>query len=90
MFDSVHLFKNFYNNYLNKVSEYTPYGRIEANFEHGKIIKFADKLNVKCLKPVAIERCNVSLAAHIFHESTIHVLIGTQHNMPSFQRWQDS
>ena len=92
-FDNIHLFKNFDTNFMNKkpvmYPEYPPFEQIHANFddivklhelELGKTVKYADKLNDKCLKPATIERSNVSLAVSVFHESTINWLEPTPLN----------
>ena len=97
LFDSTHLFKNFYNNFRNKrylfCPEYPPYGPQKANFDHvvkvyelelGKPVKFAQKLNDQCLNPAAIEKCNVSLAVSVFHESTINALDQYSNQFPEF------
>ena len=66
LFDTTHLFKNFYTNFLNKkfmfCSEFPPFEKVEASFDHvvklheieiGKSVKYAHKLNDKCLNPAA-------------------------------------
>ena len=93
----MHLFKNFYNNFVNKNQFYCPdfslLHRLEPKFndivklhdiELGKSVKFAYKLNDKCLRPAPIERCNVSLAASVFHESTINALDHFSTDYPEF------
>jgi hypothetical protein len=87
LFDPVHLFKNFYTNFLNKTHFSAPPFKgtaISGNFNHvvqlyykelGKPIKAAHKLIQKVLTPRPIERCNVMLAERLFHESTIAALM---------------
>jgi hypothetical protein len=87
VFDPVHLFKNFFTNFLNrKVFSCPAFEDIEvsAKFDHiiqlynhelGRPIKIAHKLTQKVLTPRPIERCNVMLAERCFHESTIAGLI---------------
>jgi hypothetical protein len=74
VFDPVHLFKNFFTNFLNrKVFSCPAFEDIEvsAKFDHiiqlynhelGRPIKIAHKLTQKVLTPRPIERCNVMLA----------------------------
>ena len=73
--------------------EYPPFEQIDSNFddivklheiELGKTVKYADKLNDKCLKSVTIERSNVSLAVSVFHESTINGLEHYAERYPQF------
>jgi len=86
LFDPVHLFKNFYTNFLNRQEFVCPDFNgeaITARFEHieelyqhelGKSLKIVHKLTRKVLCPRAIERSNVSLPDRFFHESTIAAL----------------
>jgi hypothetical protein len=86
MFDPVHLFKNYFTNFLNRrVFECPPFEGMDMapKFEHleqlyqhelGKPVKFAHKLTRKVLCPRPIERCNVMLAERTFHESTVAAL----------------
>jgi hypothetical protein len=74
MFDSVHIFKNIYNNLLNRRAFLCPpfEGKtISASFKHvedvfkkemGKPVKYAHKLSDKVLAPQPIERTKVELA----------------------------
>jgi len=88
LFDSVHIFKCLFTNFLNKKEFMCPsfddfsktihpkfsHLRQIANMELGKPIKFAPRLNDKSLAPMPIERSNVKLASNIFHESTVSAL----------------
>ena len=86
LFDPVHIFKNFYNNFINKKFFVCPLFENEVlkpNMEHvidiyktelGKSVKIAHRLSDKVLHPASIERTNVSLADAMFHESTIAAL----------------
>lgn len=86
LFDSVHIYKNLYNNLLNRHEFQCPNfdgEKLSANFEHvkdlyqeelGKSVKFAHKLSDKVIAPKPIERTKVELADRCFHESTIHAL----------------
>jgi hypothetical protein len=83
LFDPVHLFKNYYTNFLNRGILRGPiFGEREvlADFNHVKqlyhhelkqSLKVAYKITHKVLTPRLIERCNVMLAERLFHESTI-------------------
>lgn len=89
LFDSVHIFKNMYNNLLNKEIFVCPTFQdggeeISAEMKHvkelyeaemGQGIKYAHKLTDKVLNPQPIERTNVDLAFRFFHESTMNGLI---------------
>lgn len=86
LFDSVHIFKNLYNNLLLKREFKCPPfedKELSANYQHVKElyqiefarpVKYAHKLNDKVLHPRAIEKTNVDLAHRFFHESTVHAL----------------
>ncbi len=88
LFDSVHNFKNVYNNFVNRKEFVFPtikgnepeqrakYAHLEQmyNLELGKPLKLAYKLNDKVLHPSNIEKTNVQLADNLFHESTINGL----------------
>ena len=82
----MHLFKNVYNNFLNKESFCCPTldgsGILHPNFAHirelyhlevGKVPMIAHKLTDVVLNPANIEK-NVKLADAYFHESTINAL----------------
>lgn len=83
LFDSVHVFKNCYNNLLNKkdfkcpdfqnkkVSASKSHVQALYNQELGNPVRYAHKLNDKVLNPKPIERTKVILADSFFHESTI-------------------
>lgn len=83
LFDSVHIFKNVFNNLLNRRNFKCPaFGETEvsASFKHvedlyrremGKPVKFAHKLSDKVIAPKPIERTKVELADRFFHDSTI-------------------
>ena len=87
LYDTVHLFKNVYNNFLNKESFCCPTldgtGILHPNFAHirelyhlevRKVPKIAHKLTDVVLNPANIEKTNVKLADACFHESTINAL----------------
>ncbi len=86
LFDSVHNFKNIFNNFNNRKEFVAPdfegkkmhanFSHIEAlyEFELGKPVKMAYKLSEKVLHPSAIEKTNVMLADSLFHDSTINAL----------------
>lgn len=98
LFDPVHLFKNFYNNFINKKFFECPNFEneiIKSNIEHiteiynielGKSVKIAHRLSDKVLAPASIEKSNVSLADSIFHESTIAALqfYAVRNNNPEY------
>ena len=83
LFDPVHVFKNFYNNLINKLYFECPNFEdkvLRPNLQHikdiynaelEKSIKIAYHLSDKVLNPATIEISNVSLADSLFHESTI-------------------
>jgi hypothetical protein len=85
-FDSVHVFKNLYNNLLNRREFQCPPFEglpISAKFKHvealykaemGRAIKYAYKLTDKVLAPQPIERTRVQLADAFFDDSTINGL----------------
>jgi hypothetical protein len=99
LFDPVHIFKNFFNNLLNRHIFICPEFQekaCSATFEHvkqlyqkelGKPIKIAHKLSDKVLSPKPIERCNVMLAECFFHESTIN---GLSHYSPDHPEWAET
>jgi hypothetical protein len=86
LFDSVHVFKNLYNNLINrKVFKCPPFAGepVSANAQHtrdlyelemGRSVKYAHKLTERVLNPKSIEKTNVDLACRFFHESTVHGL----------------
>ena len=87
LFDTVHNFKNVYNNFINKGMFECPDFNGEKignpmfahivklyDLELQKPAKMAHKLTEKVLHPSAIERTNVKLFDSMFHESTIHAL----------------
>lgn len=83
VFDSVHIFKNFYNNFLNRRFFSCPAfeeEEISAKYEHveqlyklemGHSVKYAHKLSDKVIAPQPIERTKVQLADRFFDDSTI-------------------
>ena len=84
MYDPVHLFKNFYNNWTKKINFDCPTedlkGTLEPNFLYLQQLydiektispKMAHKLSEKVLRPQSIEKTSVKLADSAFHESTI-------------------
>ena len=91
LFDTVQIFKNFYNNFLNyKIFHYPDFPVNPARYlfkarfsdieslydiEIQKAEKMAYKLNKKVLNPNSIEKANVQLAYACFHESTIYDLL---------------
>ena len=98
LFDSVHIFKNFYNNLINKKFFECPVFEnevLQPNIEHildiynielGKSVKIAHRLCDKVLNPASIEKTNVSLADSFFHESTIAALqfYAVKNNRPEY------
>ena len=88
MYDTVHLFKNFYNNLLNKKTlECPPMPGTEAPLraaskhleqlyllELGGEVKMAHRLTDKVLHPTNVERVNVHLAMAATDESTVSAL----------------
>jgi hypothetical protein len=85
-FDSVHVYKNLYNNLLNRrVFHCPPFEGlpVSAKFKHveelykaemGRAIKYAHRLTDKVLAPQPIERSSVQLADAFFDDSTINGL----------------
>ena len=99
LFDTVHIFKCFYTNFLNKELFICPsftneHEFLQGNFGHirqlyelelGKPIKMAYRLSDRVLNPASIERTNVSLADACFHQSTINALkYYANHGFPDF------
>ena len=97
--DTVHLFKNFYNNLVNRKTfvcpSFQPGGEpFTVQFSHvemlyqlelGQPLKIAYKLTDKVLKPSKIERSSVQLAKSFFDESTINGLKHyAAHGYPEF------
>ena len=88
LFDTVHLFKNLYNNFLSYGVFACPSFKEEGvlliakfshvvelyNLELTLPIKRAHKLTAKMLNPSSVEKTNVKLADACFHESTIAAL----------------
>ena len=86
LFDTTHLFKNIYTNFLNRRTFICPNFRgieMKPNFEHlitiyqnelNSGVKMAHKLNDTVLNPRPIERSKVNLADACFHDSTIATL----------------
>ncbi|KAF0301475.1 hypothetical protein FJT64_003101 [Amphibalanus amphitrite] len=87
MYDSVHLYKNFFFNLMNKKTLVCTLPGLEttvqAQFKHlqklhklemGEEIKMAFKLTDRVLNPTSIERVNVQLAVAANHESTVAAL----------------
>ena len=99
IFDPVHIFKNFFSNFLNRavLSGPTFEGKkIAATFKHisdlyvkefGKPMKHAHKITQKVLTPRPIERSNVMLAERLFHESTIAAL---KHYSDENPEWENT
>lgn len=100
LFDTTHLFKNFFTNFMNKKFFECPpfHGDDEPffpNFEHLKKLhqleadkpaKMAYKLTEKCLAAQPIDRTNVKLADAIFHESTSNALRYYSSQFPGFSQ----
>ncbi len=97
LFDSVHNFKNLYNNFHNRRELRAPgfddEEELHGHFRHleelyelelGKPAKLAYKLTEKVLHPSAIERTNVKLADAVFHDSTISALEFYSGNHPEW------
>ena len=99
IFDSVHGFKNLFNNFVNKKQFDCPkFKEDEDNFvacfshieelykiESTKPVKLAYKLTDKVLHPSTIERVNVQLSDSLFHESTINALqFYSRHGYPEW------
>jgi hypothetical protein len=86
IFDSVHLFKNVYNNFLNRREFVCPPfegSALSAKFKHvedlyrmelSRAVKYAHKLTDKVIAPQPIERTKVQLADRFFDDSTINGL----------------
>lgn len=88
MYDTVHLFKNFYFNLLNKKSLVCPPMpgtdvTLHAESKHldqlyclelGGAVKMAHRLTDRVLHPTSVERVNVQLAMAATHESTVSAL----------------
>ena len=88
MYDTVHLFKNMYFNFLNKKNLLCPpFPGSESpmnakfahlvkvyNMENGSVAKMAYKLTDKVLHPTNFERVNVQLAISATHETTTAAL----------------
>jgi hypothetical protein len=86
LFDPVHLFKNFFTNFLNRTFFEAPSFKgnaITGNFNHvsqlyhkelGMSLKLAHKLTQKVILPRPIERSSVMLPERFFHESTVAAL----------------
>jgi hypothetical protein len=97
LFDSVHIFKNVFNNFLNRKNFKCPaFGGtdVSASFHHveelyqkekGNPIKYAHKLSDKVIAPKPIERTKVELADRFFHDSTI---AGLEHFCQEGAPWQ--
>ena len=98
IFDPVHIFKNFFNNFVNRgVLSCPPFRGEEvgtASFQHlrelysmecTKPLKFAHKLREKVLFPKPIERSSVQLAESLFHSSTVDA---TEFYLKDKPQWQ--
>ena len=88
LYDTAHLFKNFYNN-LVKFKTFTCPSfndfsiQLHAKYDHllqvyiyelCMPLKLAHKLNDKLVHPKNVEKTNVTLSHSMFHDSTIHAL----------------
>ena len=100
LFDTIHLFKNFYNNLVNRRRFVCPsfepggenftveFGHIEQLYqlELGEPVKIAYKLTDKVLHPTKLERSSVQMAKSLFDESTINGLNSrADHGYPEFR-----
>ena len=98
-FDSVHVFKCTYNNFVNrkrfKCPNFDGPGFLEPDVRHiqelydhelGRPLKIAHKLNDKVLHPMPIEKTKVDLADRFYHESTIDALDYYSEN--GFPHWK--
>ena len=87
MYDSVHLYKNFFFNLLNKKTLVCQMPgsetALQAQFKHleqlykmemGEDVKMAYRLTDRVLYPTSVERVNVQLAVAATHESTVAAL----------------
>lgn len=88
IYDTVHLFKNFYFNLLNKKTLVCPpmpdtEAPLHADYKHleqvhmmelGGQVKMAHRLTDRVLHPTSVERVNVRLAIAATHESTVAAL----------------
>ncbi len=105
LFDSVHNFKNVYNNFQTRkqfefpamtdsqTEQTASFFHLEDlySIEMGKPVKMAYKLSDKVLHPTNIEKTNVQLADSLFHESTIAALrfYANEKNIPGFNDTAD-
>jgi len=99
LFDSVHVFKNLYNNFLNRREfDCPPFegNTMKAKFEHvvdlhkkemGTGLKYAYKLSDKVLAPQPIERTKVQLADNFFHDSTV---AGLEYYSEIYPEWKNT
>ena len=99
LFDTVHLFKNIYCNFLKYgifvCPSFEEDGQLTAKFAHivqlynielTTPVKRAHKLVEKMLHPSSIEKNNVMLADACFHDSTINALrYYAVHGYPEFE-----
>ncbi|KAJ6648097.1 hypothetical protein Bhyg_03322 [Pseudolycoriella hygida] len=78
LYESIHVFKNIRNNWLNQKDEeksfFYPSIRDKYHSEKRFMIKKAPKLSMKSLYPTNFERQKVSLALNVFHPMTIAAL----------------
>ncbi len=103
IFDSVHDFKNLYNNFQTRKVFCCPtfdsrQGLLHPSFHHveelyklewGKPAKIAYKLSDKVLHPSALEKTNVQLADSFFHDSTIEALRFYSTSHPEWRQTAD-
>jgi len=87
IFDTIHIFKGLWTNFLNKAEfECPPFlgQSVHPRFHHfqdlytrelGSSFRYAHKLNHKVIYPKSIERTNVDLACRFFSESTRNALL---------------
>ena len=98
LFDSVHVFKNIFNNLLNRKEFFCPPFEgesLSAKMVHVKQlyaleleqgVRFAYKLTDQVLNPQSIERTKVKLADSFFHDSTINGL----HQLDKHGQWKET
>ena len=101
LYDSVHIFKNLYTNFLRKRKFTCPDfqgEKISADWSHleqlyklelDKPLRIAHKLSDKVLRPKPIERTNVKLSDNLFHESTIDAL-NYYSAQPGKEKWKET
>ena len=104
MHDSVHLYKNFFFNLLNKKTLFCQLPGTEtvlqAQYKHlqqlyrmelGQDVKMAYRLTDRVINPTSVERVNVQLAVAATHESTVAALrfYGQKQELCDFRQTAD-